>query len=437
MHLSLIGLAQTGHIMQGAGAVNMSMGGASTAQPIDINGALLWNPASISNFDENIFSVNAGAFFSSPELSSSLPAGMMGPGSPAVAGTTNDSRGTSVMPALSVVLGKKESRHTFGFSAHGVSGFGVTFEEESNNPLHPNFDPTKPSNPVNYPQQAGGFGYIESDYMLLQVGAAYSYKLTDKVSVGFQPTFNYARLELNPNPLASPDPDRGYPKSDQATATGFGGQVGVFYDSKKGFKLGIAYKSPQHFEAFNLENTYLDGSSASNNKFQMDFPAILSLGTGYSTKTLDLALDVRQVFYESAEGFAQEGWTSTASVKGFGWKDITVVSFGAQYKGIERLPLRVGYTYSTNPIDENFAFFSVPATAIISQAFQLGAGYDFSDRFTLNATYHYGTSDGSTKGLLLNPAAVNSENPYGQLPGTSVSYSMTTSMIMGGITYTF
>ena len=32
--------AQTGHIMQGIGATNMSMGGASTAQPIDINGAL-------------------------------------------------------------------------------------------------------------------------------------------------------------------------------------------------------------------------------------------------------------------------------------------------------------------------------------------------------------------------------------------------------------
>lgn len=423
--------------MQGAGAVNMSMGGASTAQPIDINGALLWNPASITDFQQNILSVNAGAFFSSPEVSSSLPANMMGPGSPAVSGTTKDSRGTSVMPALSMVFAKKDSRHTFGIAAHGVSGFGVTFEEESNNPLSPNFDPTKSSNPINYPQQAGGFGYIESDYMLMQVSIAYAYKLTDKVSIGLQPTFNYANLELNPNPLTSPDPSLGYPKSDRAAATGFGGQVGVFYDSKTGFKLGVAYKSPQHFEDFNLENTYLNGSTATANKFRMDFPAILSLGTGYSTDRLDVALDVRQVFYENTDGFAAEGWTPTASVKGFGWKDITVVSFGAQYKGIDRLPLRIGYTYSTNPIDEKLAFFSVPATAIIKNAFQVGAGYEFSDRFTLNATYHYGTSAGSTKGLLLSPMAVTSENPYGELPGTSVSYSMTTSMIMAGITYTF
>jgi long-chain fatty acid transport protein len=81
---SFMAVAQTGHIMQGVGAANMSMGGAATAQPLDINGSLLWNPASISSFDSKIFSVNAGAFFSSPKLSSSLPAGMLGPGAPAV-----------------------------------------------------------------------------------------------------------------------------------------------------------------------------------------------------------------------------------------------------------------------------------------------------------------------------------------------------------------
>ena len=46
--------AQAGHIMQGVGAVNMSMGGASTAQPLDISGALQWNPAAISVFDSKI-----------------------------------------------------------------------------------------------------------------------------------------------------------------------------------------------------------------------------------------------------------------------------------------------------------------------------------------------------------------------------------------------
>ena len=37
--------AQIGMIFTGAGAVNRSMAGASTAAPIDASGALYWNPA--------------------------------------------------------------------------------------------------------------------------------------------------------------------------------------------------------------------------------------------------------------------------------------------------------------------------------------------------------------------------------------------------------
>ncbi len=432
---SLNVFAQTGHIMQGVGAVNMSMGGAATAQPLDINGSLLWNPASLSAYDSKIFSINAGAFFSSPKLSSSLPAGMLGQGAPAVSGTTEDDRGTSIMPAIAMVFAKPDSKHTFGISAFGVSGFGVTFPEEANNPLSDSFDPSKPSNPINYPQQAGGFGRLQSDYMLLQVSLAYAYKLSDKVSIGIQPTFNYGALELIPNPLSSPSMTLGYPTSDKASAVGYGAQAGIFFDSQTGFKLGAAYKSQQYFNNFEFKNTYLDGSAAPGNTFTMNYPAIASIGTGYSTEVIDLALDYRYVFYSTTDGFEAKGWTPTASVQGFGWKDISIVSLGVQYKGISKLPLRAGYTYNTNPIKSELAFFSTPATAVIKNAFQVGFGYEFSDRLVLNGVYHYGTSSGDTRGQLLNPMAVSSGNPYGALPGTSVSYSMTTSMIMFGVNY--
>ena len=83
------------------------------------------------------------------------------------------------------------------------------------------------------------------------------------------------------------------------------------------------------------------------------------------------------------------------------------------------------------------AFFSVPATAIIKNAFQFGFSYEATDNLSLDAVYHYGTSGGSTEGLILSPLAVSPSNPLGALPGTSVSYDMTTSMIMVGISYTF
>lgn len=411
--------SQAGHIMQGIGATNMSMGGASTAQPLDINGALQWNPAAISAFDQRILSVNAGLFFSSPALSSTVPTSE-GPFS----GVTKDTRGVSVMPALAMVWGKKNSKHTFGISAFGISGFGVTFPENNRNA-------------ISMAQSAGGFGRIQSDYQLLQVGLTYSYKISEQLSIGFAPTFNYSSLELAPNPLSSPNPALGYPVSEKATALGFGGQFGIFYNSGKGIKLGASYKTPQTFGSFDFNNKYLDGTTAPNVKFKMNYPAILSAGIGYSKNKIDAALDYRFVNYESTEGFKAKGWTNTASVAGFGWNNISIISAGLQYKGIKKFPIRAGYTYSSNPINSELAFFSVPATAVIKNAFQFGFGYEFNKQLTLNATYHHGTSGGSTSGPLLSPLMITPSNPYGAIPGSSVSYRMTTDLFMVGINYSF
>ena len=358
-------------------------------------------------------------FFSSPVLSSTVPT----PEGP-FSGVTNDDRGVSVMPALAMVWGKKNSKHTFGISAFGISGFGVTFPESN-------------TNAINMPQSDGGFGRIQSDYQLLQVGFTYSYNISEQFSIGLAPTFNYSSLELAPNPLSSPSPTLGYPVSDKATALGFGGQFGIFYNSGKGIKLGASYKTPQTFGSFDFSNKYLDGTAAPNVKFKMNYPAILSAGIGYSKSNIDFAFDYRFVNYENTEGFKAKGWTNTASVAGFGWKNVSIISAGIQYKGINKLPIRAGYTYSSNPISSELAFFSVPATAVIKNAFQLGFGYEFNKQLTLNATYHHGTSGGSTSGPLLNPLMISSGNPYGAIPGTSVSYKMTTDLFMVGINYSF
>ena len=451
---STVMYSQSGHIMQGVGASNMSMGGASTAQPLDISGALQWNPATISSFNDKIIKLDVGLFFSSPELSSSLPAGAMWqadqffpgqPASPAVSGTTEDDRGISYMPALAMVWGKEGSKHTFGASAFGISGFGVTFPVDNNSPVdaqgnpNPDFNPMLSSNPVNYPQAAGGFGHIESDYMLLQVGLSYAYELSDKFSIGIQPNIDYAALELAPNPTAKPNAF-GFPSTDKASAIGFGAQFGLFYDSGFGLKLGTSYKTAQKFGEFEFENSYPDGSSAKSN-FQMDYPAIFSVGFGYSIGEVDLALDFRRVDYENTDGFSETGWTfdenMLPSVAGFGWENISIVSAGLQYKGIDKLPLRFGYTYSSNPIPDKVAFFNIPATAIIKHAYQFGLSYVVNDSWKVDAVYHYGDSHGATEGQILNPGLISPTNMYGAIPGSSASYEMTTSMVQFGLSYTF
>lgn len=427
----------------------MSMGGASTAQPLDINGALYWNPATLSTFDGSILSVSAGAFFSSPELSSSF-----GPFS----GKTLDDRGVAIMPAVAFVWGKEESKHTFGASAFGISGFGVTFPEDLNYPqdglgnFNPNFDPTAGTNPINFPQFAGGFGHIESDYILLQVGFTYSYQISECFSIGLQPNIDYATLELAPNPVSMPDfpppfgTGKGYPTTNKASAIGFGGQIGVFYDGGL-LKLGASYKTKQTFSDFDFDQKYVDGNDAPGVKFKMNYPAIYSVGMGLSGNKFDFALDFRYVDYEGTEGFAESGWQisdsgpttgfPTGAVNGFGWKNMTIVSVGLQYKVTDKLPIRIGYTYSSNPIEDELAFFSIPATAVIENAAQIGFGYKFNNKIEINAVYHQGFRGDGSSGNLLSPVAISPTNPLGAIPNSSVSYNMETSMIQFTLNYTF
>ncbi len=412
--------AQTGHLMQGVGAFNMSMGGASTGQPLDINGALQWNPAAISVFNKKILSVDVGLLSASPTIYSTVPT----PDGNLMSGSTEDVKGISPLPSIAMVWGNEESKNTFGVSVFGVSGFGVDFPESTNNP-------------ITLPQNMHGFGHLESNYMLLQVGLTYAYQISEKFSVGVEPTFNYSSLLVKPNPLASPSQTKGYPNSETASAIGFGGQVGVFYDSGKGFKLGVSYKTQQFLGDLEFENKYLDGSSAPTNNFKMNFPAILSAGAGYSAEKFDFAIDYRRVFYESTDGFKEKGWSQTASVLGFGWTDINIISAGLQLKLIDKLPLRFGYTYSSNPIVSELAMYSVEAPAVIENAFQFGVGFEINDKLTLNGTYHHGSSNGKTTGAILNPMMASPSNPYGAIPSSKAEFDMATNMIMFGLNYTF
>jgi long-chain fatty acid transport protein len=488
---SAVAFAQSGHLMQGVGAVNMSMGGAATGKAMDFSGALQWNPASISGYSGTKIGLDVGMMFSSPTLSSSMPSSYMtyqsGPNKgqiifdqngapmmmPAMSGSIDSEKGVSPLPSMAIVWGKEDSKHTFGVSIFGVSGFGVDFPQETNLPVdadgkpNPNWDPSN-SSPISFPQSMMGFGHVESNYMLLQVGFTWAYQITENFSIGIEPTFNYQSLEISPNPLVQPSMS-GYSKSEAASSIGFGGQVGVYYDSKSGFTAGASFKSKQYMADFSFEGEYLNGKDAPVTDFTMNFPAIVSVGVGYSTPNglLDFAVDYRRVFYSSTEGFQKSGWTiadegpfqgfPTGTVEGFGWEDMNIISAGVQINVTDKFPVRLGYTYNSNPIKEELMMYSVSAPAIITNAFQFGLGYEFSEHWTVNGSFHYGMSAGKTTGTLLNPGMIDmapnmapdpvnnpypavpsgtGSNPYGKVPGSKVSVEMSTMLITVGIQYT-
>ncbi len=443
--LALTFQAQTGHVLQGSGAVNFSMGGASTALPIDVLGAMQWNPASITTFDRSEVGLSVAYFTASPSVYAKVNMPDEQGGFMTVEGTTEDEMGASPLPSLGAVLARPESKFTFGVSAFGISGFGVDYPATTNLPLpdNPNFDPTN-SNPLLYPQNMRGFGHLNSEYQLMQLGLTGAYEIGNGLSVGLAPTFNYSSLLIQPVPIGAPNPELGYAIGERTAALGIGFQAGVFYETEMGLNFGLAYKSPQWFQDLEIDGSYLDGSPAPTTNFNLDYPAIITAGVGYTAELFDIALDYRFINYENTDGFSETGWViaengfPNGAVAGFGWKNVNVVAAGVQLKMIDKMPIRLGYTYSSNPITEDNVFFSAPAPAVIEHAVQLGFSYEILENLDLSLTYHRGlTAEVSGPVLSPDPTIMSAENPLGAIPGSEMTSKMHTDVGLIGLAYRF
>src|SRR5262249_57195635 len=80
--LALPARAEIGFLLSGVGPVNRSMGGASVAAPLDANGALYWNPASISGLERTEGDLGLELVYPQERLSSSVLRSAIAPGIP-------------------------------------------------------------------------------------------------------------------------------------------------------------------------------------------------------------------------------------------------------------------------------------------------------------------------------------------------------------------
>src|SRR5262249_28853841 len=223
-----------GPIFSGAGPVNRSMGGASTAAPLDATGTLYWNPAGISGLSSSELDLGLELFYPRSTLSSSIPAGALGPGFPPVtlAGRTRDEVGVFALPTRGFVYRPECSGWTFGLGLFPVSGFGVNY-------------PGDPANPIIAPPP-NGLGHVSSLYQLFQLTPTVTYQVTDRLSVGLAGIVDIARLEANPGLFLSPDDANadGVSSYPAATSTrnawGGGFQVGVYYVASDAWRFGAA-----------------------------------------------------------------------------------------------------------------------------------------------------------------------------------------------------
>jgi long-chain fatty acid transport protein len=370
-------LATNGDNLIGIGPVARSMGGVGIASPQDAISAVFANPASMcvgpycpsSSFDF------AGTLFM-PHVKAEVQH--------ATSTAKDDSASTPyAIPAIgiSTPITDKLPLWRFGIAAYGVSGLGVDYRGgDLDNAKAYDFGPA-----------AGENRYaplVQGEYTSLQImkfAPAVGVLLTDKLSLGMAVHIDYAMLDLRGG--TSPDYTAGI-------------QLGAIFMPTNNINIGLSYTSPQEAVHGNINLPNLD-------TLKLESPHQLGLGVSY---------DIPEAMNLLVEGDVKWlNWSDANGYKDFDWRDQWVYAVGFQVEPKKNLFLRAGFNYAKNPVKEHDGFVgafgaagpmdvvSVQGTpfpryyyetfriigfpAIVEKHLTLGAGYRFTERFSMNLGY--------------------------------------------------
>lgn len=396
--------AQFGPVISATGPINRSMGGTSTGAPLSASGALMWNPATLAGLERSELEVGAELLFPHASVASQF-----GPFS----GSTQSDDSVFPLPTIALAYRPENSPFTYGLGAFAVAGFGL------------NYPGSNVVNPI-LSQPPLGVGPIYSQYSVLQIAPAVVYDVTDELSLSFSPLLDIGMAQLDPALFAVPTLGV-YPAGTHSSQSwGAGFSLGAYYETDV-WGLGASYKSQQWFQPYRF-NT-VSGVIAQTVEFGLDLPAIVSVGTSY--KGIDgvlLAADLRYLDYNSTDGFGDSGFAPTGALNGIGLQSIFAASLGAQLQVTDAMNVRLGYSWSENPVTSAQTSANVASPLVIQNMLSAGATYNVTDDFSLSLAYTH-AFENSTAGPLVTPG--------GPILGYNIQSSASVDMLTVGATVKF
>ena len=406
--------ATNGMRMIGFGPSQVAMGGVSAALPLDA-ASIISNPAGITELGRR---VDFGASYFKPTVKYRATEVPLSPtqGPPPGTAVLHDgvqftsARGASPIPAFGLILPATDNL-AFGIGAYGVAGMGV-----------------------DYPQNLfGGVTYSAYSQMRFAPGAAY--KIGDLLSLGVTVNVMYATMGY--------DAAEGFLQVSHQAASAFG--VGATFGARvtplKWLAFGAAYETKSWFQDFKFNvpaHSALDPATfqtfsvpAGVDSIKFDQPSSATAGVAVTLlDNLTLASDVQWIHWSESNGQNQPTYTSDITKTGampfdLSWSDQWVFKFGAQYRVLPELALRVGYNYGKSPLNPNRAFENIAFPAITAHHVTAGIGWDVTKRFSINLA-----------GMYVPRATLTGSNPQQQLIA-SYQATMTQYAIDGAVAYRF
>lgn len=375
--------AQPGVYLPGAGASHAGMAGVSTATPVDALGALYWNPAAIGRLGRNEASIGGALVYPDLYVSSSRPT--LGGG--VLSGRTRSDNGFPLVPSLGLVTKlDEESPLTFGTGLIALGGGGVNFPGDATNPI---LSPTGPLGQV-------VLGPTFANMQLLQVNPTVSYQVTDRLVVGLGPTVDITLVSFDPAYFAPPNqipgmPNTFLPATDSRPFWGGGFRAGLVYSLTDTLDVGFGFTSEQWLETWKF-NSRDNLGNARTLALKATLPTIYSVGVAWrGIERLTVGVDMRYFDYENTDTFG-----TPTSQGGLGWDSAFAVAVGGNYQLTDRVAVRAGYQYNTNPLENTRALFNIQSPAIVQHTISVGTTLNLTDALSTSVGYAYGFKNSIT-----------------------------------------
>lgn len=232
-----------------------------------------------------------------------------------------------------------------------------------------------------------GVGRLGVDLTQLVIAPTVGWKVAPDHSIGIAPLFAYQRFRLQGAHLftqLSQAPES-VTNNDYDSSTGFGVRVG--YMGRFGpTSIGATYTSKMNMDKFDKYK----GLFAEDGGF--DMPEHYTFGVAFRPDGGWLVgIDYKRINYS---GIASIGNPSTnqaplgsSNGPGFGWQDVDVWKFGAQYQATPQLQVRAGFGKTDNPILSRDVTFNILAPGVVRDHYTLGFTYALDDSSEISGSY--------------------------------------------------
>jgi long-chain fatty acid transport protein len=273
-----------------------------------------------------------------------------------------------------VVWGPEESRWKFALGAYTPFGSKVTWGQE----------------------WQGRYLLDEISLTAIFTQATVSYRILDKLSIGAGLIAMFGSVELQRVLPVTSDLPPTTINLQGDSKTGFGYNLGVYWEISDKWQMGLSYRSKINAELEEGDVTFENVPNSLELLFQpnrfnatLPLPSEVKLGINFEpTDRLTLGVEANYIGWSAYQSldfdFEEEnlGIQDTQSPRNY--NDSWVFHLGGEYI-LNRVQLRAGAYYDMTPVDEGYMTPETPDSNRI--AFTAGVGYNVGERLQLDLSF--------------------------------------------------